>query len=131
MNSLVSEIMQQLASINESRDFSHTKEIAKLKSQLVIAHNKFVATVKDFCCALASDCSRSKEYMKDVEARNQEVQELLLRVSSFMLHGTDTVSVAVSDGTRSQHSKSKGSGRDCMSNLLQCFRRAKQVRKPN
>ena len=94
----VTKIMQQLASMLESRDFSRAKEIAKLKSQLVIAHNKFAATVKEFCCALASDSSRSKEYMKDVEARDKEVQELLLRVASFMLNGIKTVSVAVSDG---------------------------------
>ena len=91
----VSTIMQQLASMMESRDFSHAKEIAKLKSQLVIAHNKFVATVKEFCCALASDSGRSQEYMKDVEARDKEVKELLLRVANFMLDGIETVSVTV------------------------------------
>ena len=111
----VSKIMQQLASMLESRDFSRAKEIAKLKSQLVIAHDKFVATVKDFCCALASDSSRSKEYMKDVETRDKEVQELLLRVADFMLDGIETVSVAVSDGARSRYSKSKVSGRDLIS----------------
>ena len=111
----VSKIMQQLASMLESRDFSRAKEIAKLKSQLVIVHDKFVATVKDFCCALASDSSRSKEYMKDVETRDKEVQELLLRVADFMLDGIETVSVTVSDGARSRHSKSKGSGRDLIS----------------
>ena len=111
----VSKIMQQLASMLESRDFSRAKEIAKLKSQLVIAHDKFVATVKDFCCALASDSSRSKQYMKDVETRDKEVQELLLRVADFMLDGIETVSVTVSDGARSRHSKSKGSGRDLIS----------------
>ena len=111
----VSMIMQQLASMLESRDFSRAKEIAKLKSQLVIAHDKFVATVKDLCCALASDSSRSKEYTKDVETRDKEVQELLLRVADFMLDGIETVSVTVSDGARSRHSKSKGSGRDLIS----------------
>ena len=111
----VSKIMQQLASMIESHDFSRAKEIAKLKSQLVIAHDKFVATVKDFCCALASDSSRSKLFMKDVETRDKEVKELLLRVASFMLDGIETVSVAVSDGARSRHLKSKGSDRDFIS----------------
>ena len=68
--------MQQLASMIESRGFSRTKEIAKLKSQLVIAHNKFVASVKEFCCSLAGDSTRSKEYIKDAEARDKKVQEL-------------------------------------------------------
>ena len=108
----VSKIMQQLASMIGSCDFSRAKEIAKLKSQFVIAHKKFVATVTEFCCALASDSTRSKEYMKDVIARDKEVQELLLRVANFMLDGIETVSVAVSDGAQSRHSKSKGSGRD-------------------
>ena len=110
-----SKIMQQLASMLDSRDFSRAKEIAKLKSQLVIAHKKFVATVKDFCCALASDSSRSKEYMKDVETRDKEVQELLLRIADFMRDGIETVSVAVSGGARSRHSTGKGSGRDFIS----------------
>ena len=111
----VSKIMQQLESMIESRNFSRAKEIAKLKSQLVIAQNKLVATVKEFCCALASDSSLSKEYMKDVEARDKEVKELLLRVANFILDGIETVSVAVSDGARSRHSKSKESGRDFIS----------------
>ena len=87
----------------ESRGFSRSKEIAKLKSQLVIARNKFVATVKEFCCALASHSTRSKEYIKDVEARDKEVKELLLQVANFMLNGIETVSVTVSDGARSRH----------------------------
>ena len=81
----------------ESRDFSRAKVIAKLKSQLVIAHNKLVDSVKEFCCTLASDSTRSKEYVKDVKAKDKEVQELFLRVASFMLDKIKTVSVAVSD----------------------------------
>ena len=55
-----SKIMQQLASVIEPRDFSHSKEIARLKSQLIIAHNKFLPLLRSVVALLPATTVDSK-----------------------------------------------------------------------